>query len=187
MTLVDDQQRILRQVVEQARRRLAGAATGQVARVVLDAGAIADLHHHLEIERRALLEPLCLEQLAVGAQLARVARAARRGSARRRDRAARAASRSGSTETPSGAAPCAAPRRSADRTTRATSISSSNSSTRTASRSDSAGKMSMTSPRTRYVPCDRSSSLRVYCMSASRRSKLALLDPVAAIEVQHHR
>ncbi len=69
MALVDDQQRILRQVVEQAGRRLAGAAPGQVARVVLDAGAVAHLHHHLEVEGRALLEPLRLEQLAEAAQL----------------------------------------------------------------------------------------------------------------------
>ena len=65
-----DQQRVVRQIVEQARRRLARRAARQIARVVLDAGAIADLLHHLHVEhacaaraaalRRSLL---CVAQL----------------------------------------------------------------------------------------------------------------------------
>ena len=62
MALVDDDQRVLRQVVEQRRRRIAGLAAGQVPRVVLDAVAVADLVDHLEIEHRALVQPLRLEQ-----------------------------------------------------------------------------------------------------------------------------
>jgi hypothetical protein len=40
-----------------------GVAPGQVARVVLDALAVADLGHHLEVEARALLDALRLDEL----------------------------------------------------------------------------------------------------------------------------
>ncbi len=63
--LVDDAQEVVRKVVQQRRRRLAGRTAGQVARVVLDALAVAELGQHLEIEVRPLSEPLRLEQLAV--------------------------------------------------------------------------------------------------------------------------
>ena len=69
VALVDHQQGIPRQVVEQAGRRLAGLAARQVARVVLDARAVAELRDHLEVEQRALLEALRLEQLVRGAKL----------------------------------------------------------------------------------------------------------------------
>ena len=62
VALVDDDQRVVRQVVEQRRRRLARRAAGQVPRVVLDAVAVADLLDHLEIEHRPLVQPLRLEQ-----------------------------------------------------------------------------------------------------------------------------
>jgi len=68
VALVDDQQRILGHVIEQARRRLARRAARQIARVVLDARAIAELVDHLQIELRALLQPLRLEQLVLAAQ-----------------------------------------------------------------------------------------------------------------------
>ena len=48
--LVDDDQRVVGQVIHQRRRRVAGAAPGQVPRVVLDPVAVADLLHHLEVE-----------------------------------------------------------------------------------------------------------------------------------------
>ena len=60
MRFVDHQQRVGRQVVEQARRRLPRGAAGEIARVVLDAGAVADLLHHFHVIHRALLEPLGL-------------------------------------------------------------------------------------------------------------------------------
>ena len=63
--LVDHHQRVLRQVVEERRRRLAGLPPGEVARVVLDAVAVAGLAQHLEVEHRALEEPLRLEELAL--------------------------------------------------------------------------------------------------------------------------
>ncbi len=68
VALVDEQQRVVGQVVEQARRRLAGAAPREIARVVLDPVAVADLEDHLQVEARALLEPLRLDELVRTAQ-----------------------------------------------------------------------------------------------------------------------
>ena len=65
---VDHQQRIRRDVVEQARRRLAGHVSGEMARVVLDAVAVADLGHHLQVELRALRQPLRFDQLVLRVQ-----------------------------------------------------------------------------------------------------------------------
>ena len=67
--LVDDDEEVFGEIVEQARRALARLAAREMARVVLDAGAGADLEHHLDVEVRARLEPLRLEQLAGVAQL----------------------------------------------------------------------------------------------------------------------
>ena len=64
MALVDDEQRILGNIFEQGRRRLAGLAPGQEARVVLDAGAAARGLDHLDVEIGALLQALGLQQLA---------------------------------------------------------------------------------------------------------------------------
>ena len=50
VALVDDQDGIVGHVIEQARRRLALGPPGQVARVVLDAGTVAELPDHLEIK-----------------------------------------------------------------------------------------------------------------------------------------
>ena len=66
---VDDQERVVRQILEQRRRRLAGVAAGQEARVVLDARAGAGCLDHLDIEGRALLQPLRLQQLVLPVQL----------------------------------------------------------------------------------------------------------------------
>ena len=64
VALVDEQQRVLGEIFEQRRRRLAGQTAGEEARVVLDAGAGAGRRDHLEIEVGALLDPLRLDQLA---------------------------------------------------------------------------------------------------------------------------
>ena len=64
MAFIDDQQRVVRQIVEQTRRRLPRLPARQIARIVLDAGAVADLLHHFHVEHGALLEPLRLQQLA---------------------------------------------------------------------------------------------------------------------------
>ena len=69
VALVDEHERVVGQVLEQRRRRLAGLAARQIARVVLDAGAGAGRLHHLHVEDGALLEPLRLQQLAGGVQL----------------------------------------------------------------------------------------------------------------------
>ncbi len=67
MAFVDEHDRVVGQILEQRRRRLAGIATREIARIVLDARARSGRREHLEIEDRALLEPLCLQQ-AVGAR-----------------------------------------------------------------------------------------------------------------------
>ena len=71
MALVHDEQRIGRQIVEQRRRRLTRRPPGEMARVVLDAVAVADLLDHLEIEHRPLMQPLRLEDLALRLELRR--------------------------------------------------------------------------------------------------------------------
>ena len=69
VALVDENQRVVGHVFEQRRRRLAGLAAGEIARIILDAGAGAGRLHHFEIVQRALLEPLRLEQPAGGVEL----------------------------------------------------------------------------------------------------------------------
>ena len=69
MALVDEHQRVVGQVFEQGRRRLAGFAAGEIARIVLDAGAAAGRLHHFQVEERALLQPLRFEQPAGGVEL----------------------------------------------------------------------------------------------------------------------
>jgi hypothetical protein len=64
MAFVEKHQRVLRQVIHHRRGRLARRGARQMARVVLDAFAVADLVHHFQIEARALFEPLRLHQLA---------------------------------------------------------------------------------------------------------------------------
>ena len=58
VAFVDEHERIVRQIIEQRGRRLAGQPAGKMARVVLDAVAVADLLDHFEIEHGALLQPL---------------------------------------------------------------------------------------------------------------------------------
>src|SRR3954469_17623864 len=66
--LVHHEEVVLGEVVEQARRRIAGFAAGEMARVVLDALAEAHLLDHLQVEHRPLLEPLRLEKLFLRSQ-----------------------------------------------------------------------------------------------------------------------
>ena len=61
--LVHHDQEVGREVVEQAGGALAGPPAAEMARVVLDPGAGADLEQHLDVEVGARLEPLRLEQL----------------------------------------------------------------------------------------------------------------------------
>ncbi len=69
MALVREHQRVVRHVFEQRRRRLARLAAGEIARVVLDAGAAAGRLHHLEVVDGALLQPLRLQEPPGGVQL----------------------------------------------------------------------------------------------------------------------
>ena len=69
VALVDEDQRIVGHIFEQGRRRLAGFSPGEIARIVLDAGAGAGRLHHFQIVQRALLEPLRFEQAARGMEL----------------------------------------------------------------------------------------------------------------------
>jgi len=62
---VDDEKVVVREKVEQGGGRGAGRTAGDVARVVLDAGAKAHLFHHLEVVFGAHLDALGLEELAV--------------------------------------------------------------------------------------------------------------------------
>ena len=64
VALVDNEERILGQVIEQRRRRLARRAPRQVSSVILDTVAVPDLANHLEVEHRSLMEALRLEELA---------------------------------------------------------------------------------------------------------------------------
>ena len=66
---VDEDQGVVGEIFEQGRGRLAGAAAGEVAGVVLDAGAGAGGFHHLEIEQGALFEALGLEEAAGAVEL----------------------------------------------------------------------------------------------------------------------
>ena len=66
VALIDEHQRIRRQVIDERGRRLAGSCARQVPRVVLDALAEAQLLQHFQIEERALLQPLRLDELALG-------------------------------------------------------------------------------------------------------------------------
>ena len=62
MALVHHQQPVVREVIDQAFRRRAGGAAGQVAGVVLHTVAVANLLQHLQVVGGALLQPLGLQQ-----------------------------------------------------------------------------------------------------------------------------
>ena len=70
MALVHDEQPVRGKVVEQRPRARAGFAAREVARVVLDAGAVAELAHHLEVESGPLPESGGLKLATLGLQLA---------------------------------------------------------------------------------------------------------------------
>lgn len=67
--LVDDQEEVLREVVDEGVGRGAALAVVHVQRVVLDAGAGPDLAHHLQVVRGAHAQPLRLQHLALLLQL----------------------------------------------------------------------------------------------------------------------
>ena len=64
MAFIGEHERVVGQVFEQGRRRFAGLAAGEIARIVLDAGAGAGGFQHLDVEHRALLKPLRFQKTA---------------------------------------------------------------------------------------------------------------------------
>src|SRR5258708_6199184 len=64
MAFIDEEERTVRQVVEQRGRRLARESSGEMPRIVLDSMAIANLADHLKVEVSALPEPLRFDKLA---------------------------------------------------------------------------------------------------------------------------
>ena len=69
VALVDKEEEIAREIVEQRGRSLAGQAAREVARVVLDAVAVAHGLDHFEIEAGALVNALRLDHAALGFKL----------------------------------------------------------------------------------------------------------------------
>src|SRR5712664_902491 len=69
MALIDKYHMITRQIVEQRWRSLARQTAGEMARIVLDAVAVADLAHHLQVEHRSLREALRLDEFSLAYQL----------------------------------------------------------------------------------------------------------------------
>src|SRR5215216_7525353 len=69
MRLVYEGEVVVGEVVEQGVRRRAGRAPVEVARVVLDAGRVAELAHHLQVVAGTLPEPVRLEDLALPLEL----------------------------------------------------------------------------------------------------------------------
>ena len=70
MRLIDDQQPVRREVVEQRPRPGSWLSLRQVARIVLDARAIAELPHHLEVEGRSLAKSGALQDPSLRVELA---------------------------------------------------------------------------------------------------------------------
>ncbi len=95
VALVDDDQGVGRQVLDQHRRGLARPPPREVARVVLDAVAVAQLAQHLHVEQRALLQALGLQQPVLARAGRPGARRAPPGPSPAPAPAARPASRSG--------------------------------------------------------------------------------------------
>ena len=69
MTLIDDDEGVLGKILHQCGRGLPRPPPRQVARIILDPLAVTHLLHHLDIEQRALLQPLGLEELVFRMQL----------------------------------------------------------------------------------------------------------------------
>ena len=64
MTLVDNRQEVVGEIVEQAERAHTGAASGEIAAVVLDTRAVADFANHLDVVGDALGQSLGLKLFA---------------------------------------------------------------------------------------------------------------------------
>ena len=69
MALVHEEQKILREIIQQGGRHTARRTARQHRRIVLDALAHADLGQHLDVVIRPLLDALGLDELALGSEL----------------------------------------------------------------------------------------------------------------------
>ena len=65
MALIGEDEGVFRDVFEQGGRRLARLAAGEIARIILDAGAGAGRLEHFNVELGALLQALGLQELAL--------------------------------------------------------------------------------------------------------------------------
>ena len=65
MALVDEGDEILRKIIQQAERSHALAASVEIPRIVLDAGAVVHFLNHFEVIFHPLLQPLCLQHAAL--------------------------------------------------------------------------------------------------------------------------
>ena len=70
MALVNYEEPICREVVEQRPWARAWLTTREVARIILNAGAVTHLAHHLQVKGGALPQPCRLEDLPGGLKLA---------------------------------------------------------------------------------------------------------------------
>ena len=64
VAFIDEDDGVVRDVLEERRRRFAGLASRKVARIVLDPRAASGCLQHFQVKARALLQPLGLEQAA---------------------------------------------------------------------------------------------------------------------------
>ena len=65
MALIDHQKEIIREIIQQRCRGRARRPAGDDPGIVFDAGAVAQLPHHLQVIPGALLDALGLQQLAL--------------------------------------------------------------------------------------------------------------------------
>ena len=63
---VDEEDEVLGKVIQQRERRFPGRAAVEVAGIVLDAGAVADLAQHFDVVARALFKALRFKQFSLG-------------------------------------------------------------------------------------------------------------------------
>ena len=69
MTLVDYCEEVLGEIIKEAERTFALASAVEVARIVLDAGAVAEFFDHLYVVCHAFLDALSLEFVAFSAEV----------------------------------------------------------------------------------------------------------------------
>ena len=183
MALVDEDDGIMRKIIEQRGRSLARHAAGEVARIVLDAVAIPDLLDHLQIEHRPLPEPLRLDQLVLVHQFRMPPSKLFFDATASRFAVDSGVAHSASWDKSAIADMSAVPARAADRS--ATGSRSHRPRTRSGRRSRRTwDTTSTTSPRTRNVPRRKSPSLRSYRISTSRAEQFLARDLLPLLQHQ---